>query len=68
MARMEIVRFNKKLTCLVNRKKDFLADPVEYQKCEECGKKIPKERLEEVPHCRHCVKCKNNIHNGNNCH
>ena len=31
----------------------------EYGICIECGKLIPKERLEEVPHTRHCVRCKN---------
>ena len=31
----------------------------EYGICVECGEFIPKERLEEVPHTQHCVKCKN---------
>lgn len=31
----------------------------EYGYCIECGERIPKERLEEVPHTQHCVKCKN---------
>jgi len=31
----------------------------EYGICIECGCLIPKERLEEVPHTQHCVKCKN---------
>ena len=31
----------------------------EYGICIECGELIPKERLEEVPHTQHCVKCKN---------
>jgi len=31
----------------------------EYGVCIECGELILKERLEEVPHTRHCVKCKN---------
>ena len=26
--------------------------------CLQCGKKIPKERLEAVPHTRYCVPCK----------
>jgi DnaK suppressor protein len=30
----------------------------EYGICIECGELIPKERLEEVPHTQHCVKCK----------
>ena len=30
----------------------------EYGICIDCGKLIPKERLEEVPHTQHCVKCK----------
>jgi len=64
--RLNVVRFNKKLTCLLNRKKDFLVDPLGYQNCSSCGAKIPKERMEEVPQCRHCVACKNHSHNG--CH
>lgn len=31
----------------------------EYGVCIECGELIRKERLEEVPHTQHCVKCKN---------
>lgn len=31
----------------------------EYGVCIECGELIPRERLEEVPHTQHCVKCKN---------
>ena len=31
----------------------------EYGVCIECGELIMKERLEEVPHTQHCVKCKN---------
>jgi len=30
----------------------------EYGVCIECGKFIPKERLEEVAHTQHCAKCK----------
>jgi RNA polymerase-binding protein DksA len=30
----------------------------EYGRCIECGKLIPKERLEEVPHTQHCAECK----------
>lgn len=26
--------------------------------CCQCGKEIPKERLEAVPHTRYCVTCK----------
>jgi RNA polymerase-binding protein DksA len=29
-----------------------------YGVCLVCGKEIPKERLQEVPHTRHCVPCK----------
>jgi len=35
-------------------------DP-EYGFCVECGNRIPNERLEEVPHTRHCVNCKSII-------
>jgi len=31
----------------------------EFGVCIECGELIPKERLEEVPHTQHCVRCKN---------
>jgi len=31
----------------------------EYGICIDCGRLIPKERLEEVPHTQHCVRCKN---------
>ncbi|NOZ03965.1 MAG: TraR/DksA family transcriptional regulator [FCB group bacterium] len=31
----------------------------EYGLCVRCGNEIPKERLEEVPHTRYCVPCKN---------
>lgn len=27
------------------------------RKCEQCGKTIPKARLEAVPHTKFCVKC-----------
>jgi DnaK suppressor protein len=29
-----------------------------YGICVDCGEKIPRERLEEVPHTRYCVPCK----------
>lgn len=29
-----------------------------YGICLKCGKEIPHERLQEVPHTRHCVPCK----------
>ncbi len=29
-----------------------------YGICIDCGQPIPRERLEEVPHTRHCVPCK----------
>jgi RNA polymerase-binding transcription factor DksA len=64
-ALLEVNRFDKKLKFLLQRREEFLANPIKYQICSICGEKIPKERMEEVPHCRHCVKCKNNTHNGN---
>ncbi|MFQ5770082.1 MAG: TraR/DksA family transcriptional regulator [bacterium] len=30
----------------------------DYGLCIVCGEQIPKERLEVVPHTRHCVPCK----------
>lgn len=29
----------------------------EYGKCETCGGKITKKRLETVPHTHHCINC-----------
>ncbi len=29
----------------------------QYGKCEKCGKKIPKERLQACPEARFCLKC-----------
>ncbi|HVX61965.1 MAG TPA: TraR/DksA family transcriptional regulator [Pirellulales bacterium] len=28
-----------------------------YGECDECGTKIPKARLNALPHAAHCVKC-----------
>jgi RNA polymerase-binding transcription factor DksA len=28
-----------------------------YGRCEQCGRPIPFERLEAIPHARHCVTC-----------
>ena len=28
-----------------------------YGRCEECGKKIPKTRLEAIPYAAQCVRC-----------
>ena len=35
-----------------------------YGKCDVCGKKIRKERLEIVPHARLCIECKKAEENG----
>ena len=35
-----------------------------YGKCEECGAKIPKSRLNAIPYATHCVKCANQQENG----
>jgi RNA polymerase-binding transcription factor DksA len=32
-------------------------DNQEYGWCEACGRSIPLERLEAIPHTRHCVAC-----------
>jgi len=64
-ATIDVARFTKKLKILISRKKEFLADPLQYRACQTCGRRIPLERMKEVPHCRHCVRCKNNTHNGN---
>jgi RNA polymerase-binding transcription factor DksA len=53
-------RFDKKLEVLIRRRKLFMANPEKYFFCEGCGRKIPLERFREVPHCRHCVTCKEN--------
>ncbi len=31
----------------------------QYGRCEKCGKKIPKERLQAYPEARFCLKCVN---------
>jgi DnaK suppressor protein len=28
-----------------------------YGRCEECGRKIPKTRLEAIPYAAQCVRC-----------
>jgi DnaK suppressor protein len=28
-----------------------------YGKCENCGKEIPRERLQALPYVRHCIQC-----------
>jgi RNA polymerase-binding transcription factor DksA len=33
-------------------------DAGEYGCCERCGREIPAERLEAVPHARDCVTCR----------
>jgi RNA polymerase-binding protein DksA len=35
-----------------------------YGKCEECGAKIPKSRLNAIPYAAHCVKCAAHQENG----
>ncbi len=32
----------------------------DYGNCVQCGEEISFERLEAVPHCRLCIKCKSN--------
>lgn len=53
----------------VNREEEYMnhliaalerIDKNRYGMCVSCGKEIPRERLEEVPHTRYCVPCKNN--------
>jgi len=52
-----------------NRKEEYIQHLIaaferiemnKYGLCVKCGKDIPPERLEEVPHTRYCVPCKNN--------
>ena len=33
-------------------------DPAAFGKCHSCGKEIPFERLEALPHARYCLDCK----------
>lgn len=33
-------------------------DPDAFGKCQSCGKEIPFERLEALPHARYCLDCK----------
>ena len=39
-----------------------------YGKCEECGGKIPKPRLEAIPYTALCVRCASNQENGHSSH
>ena len=52
-----------------NRKEEYIKHLIaaferiemnKYGLCVRCGRDIPRERLEEVPHTRYCVPCKNN--------
>ena len=44
---------------LVNEARDALhrVDEGTYGVCENCGKEIPKERLEALPYARYCARC-----------
>lgn len=33
-------------------------EPAEFGKCHRCGKPIPFERLDALPHARYCLECK----------
>lgn len=67
-AQTELVRAIKYFNgVLLKGRGVFLLNPRQYPYCIGCGKKIPRERLEEVPHTRWCVSCKNK-HNGNGHH
>ncbi|HVA51592.1 MAG TPA: TraR/DksA family transcriptional regulator [Pirellulales bacterium] len=35
-----------------------------YGDCDECGSKIPKARLNALPHAPHCVKCAGQVERG----
>ena len=36
----------------------------EYGQCTECGKKVPKARLNAIPYTPHCVKCASQLEGG----
>lgn len=57
---MQYARENKFLTYL-DKALDRLKNDPNFGYCTECGARIPDERLEEVPHTTHCVKCKSKI-------
>ncbi|MCD6336664.1 MAG: TraR/DksA C4-type zinc finger protein [Candidatus Marinimicrobia bacterium] len=57
---MQYARENKFLTFL-DKALERLENDSDYGYCKECGERIPDERLEEVPHTTHCVKCKSKI-------
>ncbi len=57
---MQYARENKFLTFL-DKALDRIENDPDYGYCKECGDRIPDERLEEVPHTTHCVKCKSKI-------
>jgi|GEM_PF-5320708 len=45
-------------------KQILIVSPEKAVRCEICGHLIDRERVEEVPHTRHCTACKNKSHNG----
>lgn len=51
-------RSDRFFVALFAAKERFLSDPLKYGFCRGCGKPIPLERLEEVPHTSRCVPCK----------
>jgi DnaK suppressor protein len=37
------------------------ADPEGFGKCERCGGHVSFERLEVIPHARHCIECQSQM-------
>ncbi|MDD4996277.1 MAG: hypothetical protein PHW15_02290 [Patescibacteria group bacterium] len=58
------IRCNKVWRKSMEMKQKLISFPGQAVFCGECGCLIDRERVEEVPHTAHCVKCKNS-HNGN---
>ncbi len=56
----QLARENKYLEYLNNALERIDNDP-KYGICVECGFRISNDRLDEVPHTRHCIICKSKI-------
>ncbi|MDA3872038.1 MAG: TraR/DksA C4-type zinc finger protein [Candidatus Marinimicrobia bacterium] len=56
----QFARENKYLTYL-NDALERVENDSKYGFCIECGYRITNDRLEEVPHTRHCIECKSKV-------
>ena len=67
MAELGTGNFDQELTLRVLGSEEDVLDQIEaaieriedgnYGRCEECGEKIPKSRLDAIPYATQCVQC-----------